>query len=328
MTWDTERRGRAPVVGLDPAVSRKDLGLRASRLGVGAVTFAVVAWALSNVIVKIAHGSALELAFWRLWMGSVAMALLCAAARRRVSWSAIRSSAPAGVLFGVNLLLFFAALKRTNVADVLIIGALQPGLVLLVAGRMFGERVARKELLFFAGSIIGIVVFVLGSSETPSWSLQGDLLAVGALVVFTGYFLMSKRVRERTQVVEYMTIVTIVGALVVTPVVFVSSGAELGGLRVQDWLWLVLFLVAAQGSHLLVAWAHRQVDATVSSLIMLGEIPITAASAYVFLGEPVTWLMAVGGAIALASLGLIVRRATRAADADARSATPLQATPP
>jgi drug/metabolite transporter (DMT)-like permease len=292
-------------------------GLRATRVGVGAVAIAVVAWALSNVIVKIAHGSVLELAFWRLWMGSAVMLAICVLARRRLSWSAIRSSAPAGVLFSVNLLLFFAALKQTNVADVLIIGALQPGLVLLVAGRMFGERVAREELLFFAGSIVGIVVFVLGSSETPSWSLEGDLLAVGALVVFTGYFLLSKRVRQQIQAVEYMTTVTVVAALVVTPVAFVS-GTQLGGLRVQDWLWLVLFLVAAQGSHLLVAWAHRQVDATVSSLIMLGETPITAASAYVFLGEPVTLLMAVGGAIALGSLGMIVRRATRTGDGDAR----------
>jgi drug/metabolite transporter (DMT)-like permease len=216
-----------------------------------------VAWALSNVIVKIAHGSALQLAFWRLWMGSVVMLAICALARRRLSWSAIWSSTPAGVLFGVNLVLFFAALKETNVADVLIIGALQPGLVLLVAGRMFGERVTREDLLFFAASIVGIVVFVLGSSETPSWSLEGDLLAIGATVVFTAYFLLSKRGRERIQAVEYMTTVAVVGALVVTPMAFVS-GTQLGGLRVQDWLWLVLFLVAAQGSHLLVAWAHRQ----------------------------------------------------------------------
>jgi drug/metabolite transporter (DMT)-like permease len=96
-------------------------------------------------------------------------------------------------------------------------------------------------------------------------------------------------------------------------IVYTCLGRSLyGGLRVQDWLWLLLFVAAAQGGQLLFAWAHRQVDATVSSLLLLGETPITAAAAYVFLGEPVTWLMAVGGAIALTSLGLIVRRATRA----------------
>ena len=103
-----------------------------------------MAWALSNVIVKIAKVPALELAFWRLWMGSAVMLAISALARRRLSWSAFRSSAPAGVLFGITIVLFFAALKQTNVADVLVIGALQPGVVVLVAGRMFGERVSRE----------------------------------------------------------------------------------------------------------------------------------------------------------------------------------------
>jgi drug/metabolite transporter (DMT)-like permease len=106
-----------------------------------------------------------------------------------------------------------------------------------------------------------------------------------------------------------MTTVTLVAAIVVTPVAL-ASGTRLGGLRSQDWLWLVLFLVAAQGGHLLLVWAHRHVDATVSSMILLGEPPITAASASVFLGEPVTSPMIFGGAIALGALAFIVRLAT------------------
>jgi drug/metabolite transporter (DMT)-like permease len=298
-------------------------GLRATRIGVGAVTVPVVAWALSNVIVKIAHASALQFAFWRLWMGAAVMVSACALARRRLSWSTIRASAPSGVLFGFNIVLFFAALKETSVADVLIIAALQPGLVLLVAGPMFGERVARVEVALLLGSVVGVVMFVLGSSETPAWSLRGDLFAFAALLVFTCYFLLSKRVRQRVQALEYMTTVTVVAAVVVTPVVLLS-GTRLGGLRAQDWLWLALFVASAQWGHLLLAWAHRQVDATVSSLLLLGETPLTAAAAFVFLGEPVTWLMAVGGVTALGSLAMIVWRATRAGEdfADATEGAP------
>jgi drug/metabolite transporter (DMT)-like permease len=87
---------------------------------------------------------------------------------------------------------------------------------------------------------------------------------------------------------------------------------------------LAIFVVSAQGGPLLLAWAHRQVDATVASLLLLGEPPITAAAAFLFLGEPVTWLMVVGGLIALGSLGVIVRRATRAGEdfADATEGSP------
>jgi drug/metabolite transporter (DMT)-like permease len=303
------------------AVQRR--GLRASRAGVAAVTVPVVAWSLSNVIVKIAHASAVQFAFWRLWMGAAVMLAVCALARRRLTWDVLRASAPGGLLFGLTIVLFFSALKDTSTADVLIIGALQPGLVLLVAGPMFGERVARRDVWFLLASVGGVFVFVVGSSGTPAWSLRGDLFAIAALLVFTGYFLLSKRVRQRVQAVEYMTTVTVVAAVLMTPVALLSGG-RLGGLRLQDWEWLGLFVATAQGGHLLLAWAHRQVDATVSSLLLLGEPPITAVAALLFLGEPVTWLMVVGGVVSLAGLAVVVRRATRPGEesADAVAGAP------
>ena len=51
-------------------------------------------------------------------------------------------------------------------------------------------------------SVAGVVVFVLASSGTPAWSLRGDLLAVASLLVWTAYFLVSKRVRQRVGTVE------------------------------------------------------------------------------------------------------------------------------
>jgi drug/metabolite transporter (DMT)-like permease len=245
------------------------------------------------------------------------------ASRRPLRWAAVRASAPAGLLFALNLLLFFSAIKQTGVADVLIIGALQPVLVLLLAGRLFGERVTARELVFMAASVCGVGLFILGSSGTPVWSLGGDTLAAGSLLVFTAYFLVSKRVRRVVGALEYMTTVTIVAALVVTPIALVS-GDRLGGLRIQDWLWLTVFVCAAQGGHLLLAWAQAHVDVTLSSLLLLGETPISAVAALFVLGEPITALGVVGGLVAIASLGAVVRRITFAAEAlDAQAETAL-----
>src|SRR5437667_79246 len=107
-------------------------------------------------------------------------------------------------------------------------------LIPLVAGRLFGERVTRRELLWVAVSVAGVVVFVLASSGTPAWSLRGDLLAVASLLVWTAYFLVSKRVRQRVGTVEYMTTVTLVAALVATPIA-VASGQSFTGFRATDW---------------------------------------------------------------------------------------------
>src|SRR2546423_13223312 len=89
------------------------------------------------------------------------------------------------------------------------------------------------------------------------------------------------------------------------------SGQPLGGLRSTDWLWLALFLAGAQGGHLLVAWAHGQVDVSVSTLLILGEPIISAVAALIFLGEPLTALEILGGALVVGALAAVPRSATR-----------------
>src|SRR6266568_7826487 len=121
------------------------VGLQATRLGVLAVIAPVVGWSFANTIVRIAHVPALMFAFYRLWLGAVAMVVVLLATRRRLSAAAIRSAAPGGVLFALNIVFFFSAIKQTKVVDVLVIGALQPALTLLVAGRRSEERRVGKE---------------------------------------------------------------------------------------------------------------------------------------------------------------------------------------
>lgn len=288
-------------------------GLKATPLGVAAVLGVITVFSVFNVIVKIVQMPAVTFAFYRLWLGAAVMVLLMLVSGRRLTWAKIRASAPGGLLFGFNILLFFVAIRATAVADVLIIAALQPALTMLVAGPLFGERVSRHEVAWTGVSLLGVVLVAVGQSGTPVWSLRGDLFAVGALLVWTVYFLVSKRVRRSVPAVEYMTTVTLVSAVVITPVALLS-GEPLSGVRMQDWLWLGLFVAGAQGGHVILAWAHAHVDVSVSSLLILAEPAISAVAALVFLGEPITALAIAGGGVVLASVAAIVRRATRAGE--------------
>jgi drug/metabolite transporter (DMT)-like permease len=273
----------------------------------------ITVFSVFNVIVKIVQMSAVTFAFYRLWLGAAVMILVMLVTGRRLTWAKISASAPGGLLFGFNILLFFVAIRATAVADVLIIAALQPALTMLVAGPLFGERVTRHEVAWTGVSLLGVVLVAVGQSGTPVWSLRGDLFAVGALLVWTVYFLISKRVRRAVPAVEYMTTVTLISAVVITPVALLS-GEPLSGVRMQDWLWLGLFVAGAQGGHVALAWAHAHVDVSVSSLLILAEPAISAVAALVFLGEPITALAIAGGGVVLASVAAIVRRATRAGE--------------
>jgi drug/metabolite transporter (DMT)-like permease len=163
--------------------------------------------------------------------------------------------------------------------------------------------------------LIGIVLVTFGSAGTPEWSLGGDLLAVGSLVAWTAYFLVSKHARAHVPTLQYMTVVFCVAAIVVTPLA-IASGQPLGGLHAKDWIFLVLFVVGASVGHLLVAWAHSSVDVSVSSLLMLAQPVVSSVAALAILGEPLTPLTVAGGAVVLSSLAAIVSRAARIDEAE------------
>ncbi len=280
---------------------------RSARLGACAVLGAVAIWGFTNTLIKLSPLPALTFAVHRLWLGSALLLAALYGSGRRLSWPAVRSSAPGGALLGVEIAFFFSAIKHTSVADVAVISALQPALVLLVAGRLFGEEVGRREIGWTAASLGGVVLVTLGSTGTPAWSLYGDLLAAGSLIAWTGYFLVSKHARTTVATFEYTTVVFAAATVVVTPLA-VLSGQQLGGLRASDLVVLVLFVVGASVGHLLLSWAHASVDVSKSSLIMLAQPVVSAVAALLILREPLTPLTVVGGAIVLASLAAIVRR--------------------
>jgi drug/metabolite transporter (DMT)-like permease len=63
----------------------------------------------------------------------------------------------------------------------------------------------------------------------------------------------------------------------------------------------------------MLAWAHEQVDVSVSSLLILAEPVVSAVAAFVVLNEPLKLLEILGGLIVVASMLVVVWRATRSA---------------
>src|SRR5215470_4777714 len=125
-----------------PAPTPLDPDRRSETLAFGAVVGAVLTWSCSNVVIKLTSTNGLTTSFYRLWIAVPFLWAIAAAVpsiRRGLDGAWLRASIGGGALFGLHQLLFFSSLKLTSVINVSIIGALQPALVLLVAGPMFGE---------------------------------------------------------------------------------------------------------------------------------------------------------------------------------------------
>ena len=274
-----------------------------------AVAATIVTWGLASPLIKAASVGGEAMAFYRLWIGALALLLIVRGVLRRPIRAAFWPwGLAAGALFGVNLLFFVTSVKTTTVANATLIGALQPAIVLMVAGPLFGESVTGRDIASVAAAIAGVGIVIAGSAGTPEWHPAGDLLAVGAVLTFTAYFLVSKRVRATGGTLEYMTIVHLVAAIVVTPAIFFRPG-ELTGLDTRDVLTILFFaLVSGTLGQVVIGWAHRYVDVSVSSLMMLGVPVVASVAAWAMLDESLGPIQIAGALLTLAAIGSMLWR--------------------
>jgi len=158
-----------------------------------------------------------------------------------------------GIFLAGDMALFYSAVKLTSIVDVTVIGAFQPALVLIAARRLFGERMGRWDVAWIVLAMTGVAVAVLGPGVASHHQLIGDLLAVGTLVSFSAYWLVSKHARQLHDALEYTAGVTIMAAVAITPIVLLSS-ESLGHVKVGDWLWIFLLTVVPGSGHLVMNW--------------------------------------------------------------------------
>jgi drug/metabolite transporter (DMT)-like permease len=293
--------------------------------GIAAATVAMVVWGFSGVLVVLTKLPALVVALERMWLGVPFIALLLAVTRRRLAWSVLWRSVPGGVLLCGDIALFFTAVKMTSIADASLIGALQPALVLFVAGPLFGERVTGATVAWTACAIAGVAAVVLGAGHTGRSELVGDSLAFGSLCCWTGYWLVSKRARAVPQTmagnstgaakplgsIEYTSAVLLVAAVAMAPVTLLSGEHVTTGTAV-DWLWMLIMVLGPGGvAHLMSNWAHRFVDVSVSSVIVSVSPVVAAASATVVLGQSLNVVEVTGGLVAVLAVSVVAHQAAR-----------------
>lgn len=286
---------------LPPAKKRTGLGLLA-------VAVAVASWGYSAVAIKAVSTTGPVTAFYRLWLAiPILWVFILSVPRLRASlgrdW--LFGSMAGGVLFATHQLFFFTAVNFTTIANVTIIGALQPVLVLLVAARLFAEPASPRVLGASLVAIAGTVLVVWGSLGEAEAGF-GDLLGVGNLFAFTGYFLISKRVREGVGTAEYVVgMTTVAGVCMGGACLFL--GEDLGSPSDTDLLVIAsLALLPGTLGHVLTNWAHAHVSALQISIVLLAAPVVATAGAAFFLGEEITGVQLAGFIIVLSSIGFVV----------------------
>lgn len=273
--------------------------------GIGAVTAAVTLMGAGSVVAKAAGIDGPVLSFHRAWGASVLYVGLFLLMGGRFSLQKLRTAAPGGLVFGVQLVFFFSSIRLTTVANATMLIALQPVVVLLFFSRRFEETVSRRQWLLSTVAVVGVGLVVFGSVDSPSWSPTGDLLAIGALACWTLYFVYSKQARQELAAVEYQGLSLIFSALIVLPIALIFSGTLDPG--PGKWWWIPAMVATPGTGHLLLNWAHARVRlGLVSQLTLLSPVVAVALAAVFLEGETVNLVQVSGMVIVLVALLAIV----------------------
>lgn len=208
------------------------------------------------------------------------------------------------------------ALEHASASKVsLIIGAI-PVVVTVLAALILREPARPRQLFASLFSIVGIALLVFGERGfrwDRSGSILGDLLALGAVVTASLYTLLSRELGKTHSSLEITSVQMFYGTLFFAPFFAATAGrtawSQVSALAVGSVVFLALG--ATVGAFLCYNYALRKVTASRASIYINGIPVVTTLAAWIGLGETLTAIQLLGGAVVVVSVYLSATVADR-----------------
>lgn len=282
-----------------------------SRRALPALILGGICIGCSPIFVRLSELGPIATAFWRLALALIPLLFLfsrdsvghSADARPRGLNGHLTAAAP-GVFIAAELVAWHISLHMTSVANSTLLVNMAPIFVTLGSWVLLRKPVSR---IFIAGLALAILgVGVLKGEGVGGGSLQGDLVALFAAVLYAGYMLLLDRARKRYSTSVVMMWSTTTAAFCILPVAFFWEPAILP-LGLIGWAILFgLAWISHAGGQGLITFALAWLPPTFSSLTLLLQPVVAALLAWLFLGEALGTPQIAGGLIVIA--GIVVAR--------------------
>ena len=271
---------------------------------------AITLMALAPSVIKLSEMEIFRLIFWRLLVASFFYLNLYVFTKRKLSFKEVRFSLAGGLVFGVQLILFFSSIRETSVLNAMVIGSLQPIIFLFIATRFFNERPSRSIYYWSFLSLVGTALTIQTGREEGVTSISGDVLAFFGMLLFCLYFVVSKKARTEIDSVPYQFWLTIF-ALIPVSVAALTIGEGLSPPSGKEWFPVLIISLIPGTGHLLQNFAHGHVSLVLMGLINLLAVAIVPLYAWWLLEEKPGLVQLLGIALVIGTLAMVVSRPTR-----------------
>ncbi len=223
-----------------------------------------------------------------------------------------------GFFFALDLAFYNTSILKTSAANATLLGNNTPIFVGLITWLAFRQRPSMAFWLGLALAVAGSLVIVSGDLRRGAHLGWGDAMALAASACFAVYLMATEKVRGHTGTLVFLRLAVVSSAafllaanLVLRVPLAVPTGRSFAAL-------LGLGLVSQLGGYLALTYAMGHLPATVTSVSLLSQGPLTAILAAVLLREPLTAPLLIGGALVL--LGIAFANRLKSPEQEANAA--------
>ena len=277
-----------------------------------------ILWGTGALVVNLLvekHGFTPEnISFWRFVVGAV---VLMAVFGRQLSWDLLRplfgTVLMAGVAMAGYVLLWFLGIEQMGAAvPTLIALCLPPVIVTVLAVARRQERADAWLILVLLGAIIGTVLIVVqhqpqGTRDTTNGVVLGVVFSIGSALLYAGFSMISGRLSSALGTGPAAACLTIVAAAAMGLFGLYRPLSWPTDVPPQAW-FLYLGVVTAALALLAFSWGAARLKPTALTIATLLE-PLTAVVLSALrLGQQLSAVQWVGGALLLISIWMLGRR--------------------
>ena len=273
-----------------------------------AVFIAVFAWGIGPLLFLAPKISMNSILFYRVLFWPPLLYFFVRRNGSRLNKGLLKSVFVPGVLFGTSTIFGFTAITSTSIANATIIGTISTAIILFAAPKYLKETVSKVQIILALTSFAGVIAIVIGAGDTGGSSLYGDFLALINAILWTFYFISSKRRRvDGVDTWQFLFGVSVIQVCVVVPYALITSNDILEISWPDLGFLIAMTLFSGTIGHSFMLWAQKYVDASLSSMILLLGPVISSAGAWLVYKQEISPTQMIGGAVVLASLAGVVR---------------------
>src|SRR4030095_5544385 len=284
-----------------------------------ALTAGIVCIAWSAIFVRWTSIPGPASAFYRLLIPAIVLlpTWLLPGQRTKLNARSFAIIALGGLFFALDLAFYNTSILQTNAANATLLGNNTPIVVGLLSWLIFKKRPSWSFWIGLALAVTGALVILASDLSRHAQFGLGDAMALAAAACFAVYLMATEQIREHTNTLEFLRLAILSSTIFMFAFTLILRVPLTVPDRRTFLALLGLGLISQLGGYLALTYALGHLPATVTSVSLLSQGPLTAALAALLLGEPLSGYQIAGGALVLAGVGLANRLDKPEEDANA-----------